>query len=432
MDSQIQNHQNNSHPLSHNPSNSADSSGKISLNEVQGKKKSKKKIWIISLLILLLISTIGGGSYYYFAVYKKPANQNTNSSNLITEIFQTPTEEPTPTPTPEPIFYPNPITGEMMPEADYLAIKDRPFMAVMIQNNISSRPEYGLNEADIVYEALVESRITRFMAVYWSKDAAKVQSLRSARKYYVDLLGDYTNPVYMHIGYSTGDVKVDALQAMNKYGTQRIGDLRDANTKELAYSRDSACEKVKAREHCAYTTTQRLWAISEQKGWKNDLSKNISWKFSDSDKIDLTSGTALSDFTVHFKPAPTLPNYFDTNYTVNWKYDPITNKYLRFNANGTPYLDGNGVQVTSSTVIYQKILSTPTGDAKSHQLQEVIGSGTGFVMMQGKVFKVNWSKPNYATKTKFTDATTGAEFVFQRGKIWNMLMPKTFDYIANK
>ena len=89
-----------------------------------------------------------------------------------------------------------------MDEASFNSIKEKPFLAIMIQNNIASRPEYGLNQADIVYESLVESNITRFMAVFWSTGSEKVMSLRSARRYFVDILGDYNNPAYMHIGYA--------------------------------------------------------------------------------------------------------------------------------------------------------------------------------------------------------------------------------------
>lgn len=401
----------------------------IALKKIKNKGIIRNKVWIITAIILLLVSVVTGGSYYFF--YQYLPSQNNQQSGNLSLLFPTSTLTPTPTPTPEPIFYPNPITGELIPEADYLSMKDRPYLAVMIQNNTASRPEYGLNEADIVYETLVEGRITRFMGVFWSKEASKVQSLRSSRKYFVDLLGDYPNAVYMHIGYASGDPKIDALQAMNTYGIRRVGDLRDTNTGELAYSRDHECEKVKAREHCAYSTTQRLWNIASQKGWTNDSSKDVSWQFNDLEKINTTSGTPLTDFTVDFKPSGGKTTYYDKNYSVRWKYDPVTNKYLRYNFNGTPYVDGNGIQVSTTTLIYQKVVSYPFGDYKGHQYQEVIGSGTGYVMMAGKVFNVKWSKPNFKTKTQFTDAATGQPFVFQRGKIWNMILPKTYDYTNN-
>src|SRR5437762_1853612 len=46
-----------------------------------------------------------------------------------------------------------------------------PPIAVMVDNYVDARPQYGLAEADVVYEALVEGGITRFEAVYFSADA---------------------------------------------------------------------------------------------------------------------------------------------------------------------------------------------------------------------------------------------------------------------
>jgi hypothetical protein len=396
------------------------------------KKKFNKKYLYIGIAVFLLVITGAGlalaktNSWFPFGSSTTPP--------FVAYIIDTPTPTASPTvePTPEPIFYPNPINGLMISEAEYNAIKERPFLAVMVQNNTASRPEFGLNEADIVYESLVESSITRFMAVYWSKGAEKVQSLRSARKYFVDVLGDYNDPAYMHIGYAycapkeICDPKNDALLEMNKYGINRLSDSRDSQTNELSFLRDSACEKIKAREHCAYSNTTKLWTIAAQKGWKNNLSNYISWKFVNEPVS--TNGTPLTDFIVDFK---STGNFYNGDYSANWKYDAATNKYLRFNLNKTPFNDGLGKQIEADTIIYQKIKSSPSGDTKHHQTQETIGSGDGYVMQGGKVYKINWSKPNFDTKTKFTDAITGKDFEFQRGKIWVNLVPKHYDYTDN-
>jgi hypothetical protein len=56
---------------------------------------------------------------------------------------------------------------------------DRRPVAVMINNHIDARPLSGLNSADIVIEASVESGITRLMAIYWSTAPEKVGPIRS-------------------------------------------------------------------------------------------------------------------------------------------------------------------------------------------------------------------------------------------------------------
>jgi hypothetical protein len=341
------------------------------------------------------------------------ANVDSDKSSGIPSDLSNQKVEP-----PKPVYLESPINGKMLEEKDFNAIKNRPVLAVMIQNNTASRPEFGLNEADVVYETLAEGGITRFMGVFWSQDAAKVMSLRSARKYFVDLLGDYNNPLYMHIGYAEGADNVNAIKAIRTYG------IRALENAGGAFSRDKACERVKNTEHCAFSSTATLWGIAEKNGWKGDISKLQPWKFKDAGKETATAKD-VTDVRVNFNPLNSL------DYDVIWRYNKDTNKYLRFNANGTPYNDGNGKQVETDVVVYQKINSFLSGDSKGHVVQDVIGSGTGYVLQGGKSYPVSWKKPNFATRTKFSDTMTNEEFTFTRGRQWIMLVSKANDMIDN-
>ena len=60
----------------------------------------------------------------------------------------------------EPVI--SPLTGVEVNE-DQAA---RPVTAVIIENSIDARPQSGLEEAGIVFEAYAEGGITRFMALY--------------------------------------------------------------------------------------------------------------------------------------------------------------------------------------------------------------------------------------------------------------------------
>src|SRR5262245_8083553 len=63
-----------------------------------------------------------------------------------------------------------PLTG--LPATDP-ALLARPALAVKIDNHRDARPQAGINQADVVYEEIVEG-ITRFFAVFQSTDAAPV------------------------------------------------------------------------------------------------------------------------------------------------------------------------------------------------------------------------------------------------------------------
>ncbi|MDQ3986160.1 MAG: DUF3048 domain-containing protein [Actinomycetota bacterium] len=57
----------------------------------------------------------------------------------------------------------------------------RPAVAVKVENDPAARPQSGLEEADVVFEEIVEGGITRFMAIYHCGDAKEVGPVRSAR-----------------------------------------------------------------------------------------------------------------------------------------------------------------------------------------------------------------------------------------------------------
>ncbi|MGA1311614.1 MAG: DUF3048 domain-containing protein [Ilumatobacteraceae bacterium] len=61
----------------------------------------------------------------------------------------------------------------------------RPALVVKIDNHPKARPQWGLNQADIVFEENVEM-LTRFAAVFHTTDSDPVGPIRSGRKQDVD------------------------------------------------------------------------------------------------------------------------------------------------------------------------------------------------------------------------------------------------------
>ncbi|MCA9920708.1 MAG: DUF3048 domain-containing protein, partial [Anaerolineales bacterium] len=101
----------------------------------------------------------------------------------------TPTAMPTATATPEPVaIYSaadfgtdrNPLTGERM--ADPSVLERRP-LAIKISNNPASytRPQHGIGQADIVFEHVTETNITRFTAIFYGQTPPDIGPIRSAR-----------------------------------------------------------------------------------------------------------------------------------------------------------------------------------------------------------------------------------------------------------
>ena len=62
----------------------------------------------------------------------------------------------------------------------------------MIENLYpDARPQSGLQSAGVVYEALAEGGITRFLAIFGDQAAKSIGPVRSLRPYYIDWALEY-------------------------------------------------------------------------------------------------------------------------------------------------------------------------------------------------------------------------------------------------
>src|SRR5438309_2305585 len=86
---------------------------------------------------------------------------------------------------------PCPLTGQRAPGG---IVPQRPALAIKVENLPESRPQAGLDGADIVYEEPVEAGITRFIAVFQCREAARVEPVRSARLEDPDVLKQFGHP----------------------------------------------------------------------------------------------------------------------------------------------------------------------------------------------------------------------------------------------
>ena len=160
--------------------------------DIKGFLSSKKFTIIVSFVGLFLIS-VGVSMFVFYLISPKGA------AKLVSEVAKKSrfnlnlhkTEE-------------CPINGQKYtkPEADVWNTR-RP-IAMMIENHVDSRPESGLSKADVVYEAVAEGGITRFVSIFYCGAVAEAVSaapLRSARVYFINLAAGYgTKPIYLHQG----------------------------------------------------------------------------------------------------------------------------------------------------------------------------------------------------------------------------------------
>lgn len=320
-----------------------------------------------------------------------------------------------------------PLNGKMYTKAERDIWETRRPLGVMLENHQEARPQSGLSRADIVYEAIAEGGITRFLALFYcgvSAEEVQVGPVRSARTYYLDWISEYgTSPLYVHVGGANKPGPADALGQIRKYGWDQYNDLNQFSIGFPTFWRDyERLGRPVATEHTMYTTTDKLWEVASQRGltakekegkkWNEDF---VSWKFADGKAATTPAITKIS--------FPFWAGYKD--YEVSWIYDPSSNSYKRENG-GTAHIDFNNKEqiIASNVVLMFTALKGPIDELK-HMLYTTAGKGEALVFQNGEVIKASWSKEARTERTKFVDAK-GAEVKFIRasGAIWIEVLEK--------
>jgi hypothetical protein len=349
--------------------------------------KGVRIYWKI-LIILLIAILIGIWGYLGFLQGRKSIwalEAKSPAGTLITEGV------------PELADYPNPINGVLYTKKEANAWKDKVPLAIMVENSIVARPQSGLSKADIVYEALAEGGITRFAAVFLSQ-GSQIGPVRSARKYYYDWIIEYS-PVYAHWGGNEG---VRAL-ARQLFGTR---DFDQFAIGSAAFYRNCY------GEHCGYTHTDKLWAVSDQRGVNKPV-KIDNWKFKNDAPAKKPNA---SEVTVGFQG--------DGGYIVVWRYDQATNSYLRNNG-GSAHVDketGQQIRVKSVIVCSLQSFGYEIVTGVANRNFQTTGENNVKIFQDGSVIEGVWKKSVREARMRFFDVS-GKEISLNRGQIWMEMIP---------
>jgi hypothetical protein len=320
-----------------------------------------------------------------------------------------PTTSPTPTlPPPPPIA---PLTGLEVASASILR---RPALAVKIDNHTGARPQVGLERADIVYEEPVEGGITRFIAIFQSKDAPKVGPIRSARLTDIDVLAQYGKPLLAFSG-AAGYV-VQAVRHAN------LVSLRYGQFPSI-YRRDSSRWVA---PHNLFSNTRDLWRVGAR---ANPTPAPALFLFGalatpPPSPTPTSSPSASPTSAVAAWPKgrmATIP--FGGAWTAVWRYDSTSHRYLRWHGS-VPHRTLAG-QVGATNVVVMRVATQRTNaSAAAHGTPELklVGSGEVVVLRGGVRIAGRWSRTSLEAPTTFTDQL-GRPILLAPGITWIELVP---------
>lgn len=307
-------------------------------------------------------------------------------------------------------------------------------LGVMIENHVDARPQSGLGYADVVYEAVAEGGITRFLAVFYCQDAGIIGPVRSARTYFLDFISEYgSNPLYAHVGGANAAGPADALSQITNYGWTGYNDLNQFSIGFPTFWRDYSRQgHTVATEHTMYSTTSKLWDFAAKSRGITNVDKNgnswstnfTSYSFKDDD--NLSSRGNINTIHLEFWPQ-------DDQYAVDWKYDRTNNLYNRDNG-GVPHIDKDtGKQLTAKNIVVLFMKETHADDGYDnnvHLLYGTKGIGDAIVFRDGKKIIGTWKKASRTSRTLLFDSN-GLPIKFNRGKIWFEILP-TYGIVSAK
>lgn len=290
-------------------------------------------------------------------------------------------------------------------------IARRPIV-VMIDNHPGAYPQIGLAQATVVYEALAEFGITRFMAVYAagiSADAPQIGPVRSARLYFVQwAMG--MRAMYAHAGGSP-----QALELLDKTGD--VVNLDALRRNGGAYFTRSS---KRSAPHNLFTSSAALdKAVGAFKA--GELGENeVGFLFKSEESR--SGGAAITKIDYYF---------LYKQESVGWTYDAASNSYLRLRR-GKAAVDGaSGKQLQTKNVVVIEVRERAIkGDPKGRIEQDVVGSGAGRVFLDGVQLDITWSKESAAAPLRLL-MPDGNELHLNPGQVWISAVP-SLDNITAK
>ena len=302
-----------------------------------------------------------------------PASQK----SLISEIFVEPTY--------------NSLSGREGSDGEILVVK--------IDDTTAARPQIGLDRADIVYIEQVEGGLTRLAAVFSSEIPRLIGPIRSARISDIEILAQYGRVVFAYSGAQSKLLPVIGAANLNDYGAQRQS--------PTIYTRD---ESRTAPTNMVLRADLLLEKVRSD-GREIATSRSVGWGFGNLPD----GGISIIDAKLSWPAA---------SYELKWSAEE--ERWLVFN-NGIPNMSASGIQHGPTTFLIQLVEIVPSeyGDKLGGvtPLSKTVGSGTGFVLRDGKYFPATWSRPDELSGTVWT-ALDGSELPFARGQVWIALTEK--------
>jgi hypothetical protein len=262
----------------------------------------------------------------------------------------------------------------------------RPALAVKIDNHPRARPQWGLNQADIVYEENVEM-LTRFAAVFHTNDSDPVGPVRSGRQQDIDLLAPLNSPLFAWSGGNaevTRQIRASTMIDLSHSAANQAG----------GYRRESS----RSAPHNLLAETSKLWTLAPE-GAQPPQPQFVYRAATEAipDTARETGGVKLSMDGVR----------------VLWEWSSEFSRFLR-SQDDKPHVDTDSVRINAANVV---ILYVSYGKSGISPVARTKGSGEAWVLTAGKLFQGTWERDDAMQPFTLKD-TAGNIIKLTPGNTW--------------
>lgn len=289
-----------------------------------------------------------------------------------------------------------PITSDILSS-------DTRTIAVMIDNdNSDAWPHAGIEDAYLIYEAIVEGGSTRLMALFKDTETKKIGPVRSSRHYFLDYVME-NDALYVHFGWSP-----KAAKNINSFGINNVNGVIGSD--EWIFWREP---KRKYDYHDAYTSIKNIYEIFNNKGYRLNSDTHNFNIFSS--EVSLDMGSIAKKILIPYSKY----------HTTHYEYDKDSKTYLRWMRN-TPHVSSTlNKQLFAKNIVIQFVKNYYLNDGNpkiGRQELDTVGKGLGFFIANGKYIDITWEKENRNSKT-FYYTQEGNEININEGQTWIQIVP---------
>lgn len=309
---------------------------------------------------------------------------------------ETPVVEPTKTDAPAPPDLETwPLTGVHSGQ-----LIERPAVAVKIENTAAARPQTGLNDADVVWETIIEFDVSRLLAVFHSSYPETVGPIRSVRP--VDMrIYSPLEPVFVFSGGQQG-----ILELVRNAPGHWLEENRGASQMWRDHSRRAPHNLYGSVPGLAELATDVNASPQEQFGFAPDLTLATA----------VSAGAATNRIELNMSPAA----------HPNWTWNNTADAWLRNEGTRAAMTDGSN-QIEATNVVILEVKAVSSGFVAQNNAavpDDVLeGEGQATIATGGKTIAATWHKKDQNSPLTL-QTVSGEPALLAPGNTWVEVLPQ--------